>query len=158
MKLCNARGIGQKNQMRLRFTLLLFAAIFTAQRANAADQICRTWYGEEKTAKLEIFQRGETFAAKIVWLKEPDSDGKPKVDVNNPDASQRKRPILGLVILQNLRKTDANGYEGGRIYDPKNGKTYDCRVTFKGDTLALRGYVLGMPFLGRTSTWTAAKE
>jgi uncharacterized protein (DUF2147 family) len=38
---------------------------------------------------------------------------------------------------------------------PKNGKTYDCKITIKDDkNVDLRGYVMGMPFLGRTSNWT----
>ncbi|MDQ2867968.1 MAG: DUF2147 domain-containing protein [Verrucomicrobiota bacterium] len=144
--------------MRLKAAVFLVAAIFL-QRAEAADQICQTWLAQDKAAKIEIYQTGETFAAKIVWLKEPDFEGNPKVDFNNPDAALRSRPVLGLVVLKNLRKSGSpNVYEGGRIYDPKNGKTYDCRITFSGDTLALRGYVLGLPLFGRTATWTAAKE
>jgi uncharacterized protein (DUF2147 family) len=30
-------------------------------------------------------------------------------------------------------------------------------MTVKGNTIELRGYVLGMSFLGRTSTWTLAE-
>jgi uncharacterized protein (DUF2147 family) len=80
------------------------------------------------------------------------------VDKNNPDPAQRDRPTLGLVILHDLHKTDdSNSYKGGRIYDPKNGKTYDCRITFEGAKLTLRGFILGMPFLGRTAIWTKSQ-
>lgn len=121
------------------------------------DQICRIWYNQERDAKLEIYRQDDVFEAKIVWLKEPMADGKPKVDKNNPDPSLRSRPTLGLIVLHSLRKTsDTNVYKGGRIYDPKNGKTYDCRVIFEGDTLELRGFVLGLPLLGRTAIWSRA--
>ena len=74
-----------------------------------------------------------------------------------PDPALRERPTLGLVILHGLHRTEnPNVYKGGRIYDPKNGKTYDCRAIFKGDTLELRGFVLGLPFLGRTAIWSKA--
>ncbi|HEY2712189.1 MAG TPA: DUF2147 domain-containing protein [Chthoniobacterales bacterium] len=119
------------------------------------DQLCGLWLNEEGDAKVEIYQEGSSFEAKIVWLKEPNADGKPKVDKNNPDPAHRDRPTLGLVILHDLHKTDdPNSYKGGRIYDPKNGKTYDCQITFEGDKLTLRGFILGLPFLGRTAIWT----
>jgi uncharacterized protein (DUF2147 family) len=141
-----------------RLLLLLLLGLFPSLPATAApDQLCGLWLNQEQDARLQIYQKHETFEAKIVWLKEPNADGKPKVDRNNPDPALRSRPTLGLVILHDLRKSDdPNLYKGGRIYDPKNGKTYDCRVTYEDDKLALRGFVLGMPFLGRTATWTKA--
>ena len=99
------------------------------------DQLCGLWLNQEGDAKVEIYQEGSSFEAKIVWLKEPNADGKPKVD----------------------KTEDPNSYKGGRIYDPKNGKTYDCRVTFEGDKLTLRGFILGMPFLGRTAIWAKSQ-
>jgi hypothetical protein len=30
-------------------------------------------------------------------------------------------------------------------------------MTFKGSSVDLRGYIHGMPFLGRTSNWTLAE-
>jgi len=143
--------------MRIRrFATALVVLSFLAADAPQ-DQICRIWYNQERDAKLEIYRQDDVFEAKIVWLKEPTADGKPKVDKNNPDPSLRSRPTLGLEVLHSLRKTnDPNVYRGGRIYDPKNGKTYDCRVIFKGDTLELRGFVLGLPLLGRTAIWSKA--
>ena len=42
----------------------------------------------------------------------------------------------------------------GTIYDPSTGNTYSCRLTLEGaDRLLLRGY-LGIPLIGRTTTWT----
>jgi len=38
------------------------------------------------------------------------------------------------------------------IYDPKNGKTYSCKMTYKGKTLDIRGYI-GISLLGRTTVW-----
>jgi uncharacterized protein (DUF2147 family) len=157
MELAVARCAFIAGGMRTRSLLGgVFGLLFLAADA-APDQLCGTWLNQEGDAKLEIYQKGETFEARIVWLKEPEVAGKPKLDKNNPDPSLRERPTMGLVILRGLHKTeDPNLYKGGRIYDPKNGKTYNCRITRKGDKLALRGFVLGMPFLGRTAVWTKA--
>lgn len=52
-----------------------------------------------------------------------------------------------------------DGWTGGTIYDPKKGSTYSCRMMLREDgSLGLRGYVLGMWFLGRTTTWARPAE
>lgn len=143
-----------------RFTLTLIALLaLTLTAAAQKDPLCKVWYNQEKDSKVEVYQVGNTFQAKIVWLKEPLDNGKPKVDKENPNEKLRNVPVMGLVFLRDLQKSKdtPNFYEGGKIYDPKNGKTYDCRMTFKGTTIELRGFVLGLPFLGRTSVWTLAE-
>ena len=142
--------------MKHLFFLLL--AIITLQTQAQKDQLCKIWYNQEKDSKLEVYQVGNTYQAKIIWLREPNDNGKQKMDKENPDDKLKGVPLMGLVILKNITKSKENPnlYEGGKIYDPKNGKTYDCRMTFKGTTIDLRGYVMGMPFLGRTSIWSIA--
>jgi uncharacterized protein (DUF2147 family) len=136
--------------------LFLVTVIFGAKTlCLAQDQLERNlWYNEEKTAKIQIYkaQNGK-FYGKIVWLKEPDRDGKPKLDINNTDKSRRSDPVMGMAILKDFKKDGDKVYEDGTIYDPKNGKTYSCKMTFKGDKLDVRGYV-GFSLLGRTTTWT----
>ena len=44
-----------------------------AQKHKASD-IVGIWYNEEKTSKLQIYEEGNKFFAKIVWLKEPMTD------------------------------------------------------------------------------------
>lgn len=144
--------------IRIVFFALFLSALSLSAYADK-DPFCRVWYNQEKDAKLEVYQSGNTFEAKIIWLKEPNENGKPKVDKNNPDEKLRSRPALGMVILRGLVKSkdDPNYYDNGRVYDPKNGKTYDCHLTLKGKTAELRGFVMGMSFLGRTSVWTLAE-
>jgi len=145
----------------IKFALCLFMLVAISSAVSAQkDQICKVWYNQEKDSRLEIYQNGKTFEARIIWLKEPnEKNGKPKVDKENPDDKLKNRPVLGMVVLKDIYKTakDPNYYDGGHVYDPKNGKTYDCHMTFTGKTIELRGYVLGMSFLGRTSVWTLAE-
>jgi uncharacterized protein (DUF2147 family) len=65
---------------------------------------------------------------------------------------------MGLVILQGFRANpETKRWEGGTIYDPKNGRTYDAfiwRDPDKPGVLFLKGYVLGITWLGRSTTWT----
>jgi uncharacterized protein (DUF2147 family) len=134
----------------LTVTVLLFSRLLI----YAQEPIEAVWYNEEKTAKIQVFMaKDNKFYGKIVWLKEPLKNGKPKVDDNNPDAAKRDRPILGLMILKGFEKDGDNEYEDGTIYDPKNGKTYSCIIRQKGNKLSVRGYI-GVSLIGRTTTWT----
>ena len=111
---------------------------------------------EDKKAKIKIYNKGEKYHGKIIWLKEAnDASGKPKVDKENPEESLRSRPLIGLVMLTHFVYDEDNVWEDGDIYDPKNGKTYSCEMTLSpdGKTLDVRGYI-GFSFIGRSQTWT----
>lgn len=123
----------------------------------AQDAIEHQWFNEEKTAKIQIYKATDNkFYGKIVWLKEPLKNGKPKVDDKNPKEAQRKQPLMGLLLLKGFKKESDAVYEDGTIYDPKNGKTYSCIIKHKGNSLDVRGYI-GISLIGRTTTWTLAE-
>jgi len=90
-----------------------------------------------------------------VWLSEPNRDGKPAIDRNNPDEALRTRPLCGLEMLGDFRQTEPNRWGDGWIYNPENGKRYHATMTLDGNLLKLRGYV-GIPLFGETQTWTRA--
>ena len=125
------------------------------------NQIERVWYNQEKTSKIQVYlAKDGKYYGKIVWLDEPnEKDGKPKVDKENPESSLKDKPLNGLLILKgfSVDANDKNLYTGGTVYDPKNGKTYCGKLTFKGTVLDLRGFICSMSFLGRTSSWTLAE-
>lgn len=136
------------------FTLL--GAKTFAQKHKASD-IVGIWYNEEKTSKVQIYQEGNKFIARIVWLKDPINSvtRKPKTDHLNPDPKLRNIPRLGLVILKNFVFDGVDEWKDGTIYDPNNGKTYTCHIHFSDspNVLKIRGYV-GISLLGRTTYWT----
>ncbi|WP_318345511.1 DUF2147 domain-containing protein [Flagellimonas baculiformis] len=132
--------------------LLLLSFNVSAQITETA--IVGTWLNQEKAAKIEIYQKGQKFYGKIVWLKEPNENGKPKTDNKNPDTARRNDPIMGLVLLKDLEFDGSSTWENGTIYDARNGKTYSCHVTFQEDrSLKVRGYV-GISLFGKTTIWT----
>jgi uncharacterized protein (DUF2147 family) len=123
------------------------------------------WWNQEKEAQIEIYPCAGKYCGKIVWLKEPnypsnDVKGmghKPKVDRENPDPSQRERPILGMNLVWGFTFSGGNLWEGGFIYDPRDGKTYKCKITLETpDHLKVRGYI-GIPLIGKTNDWTRVK-
>lgn len=123
--------------------------------ASAQNKIEGLWFNDNKEAKIQIYKAKDgKFYGKIVWLKEPLRNGRPKLDEKNSDKSLKGQPILGLVILKGFTADD-DSYTDGTIYDPDNGKTYDCKMTFQGQKLSIRGYI-GISLFGRTTVWERA--
>jgi uncharacterized protein (DUF2147 family) len=139
----------------LKIALLLVSLFCTRTIVFAqADPIEHEWYNEAKSGKIKIYKAKDgRFYGRISWLKEPNRDGKPKLDYKNPDEALRNDPELGLMILKGFKKDGDDTYNDGTIYDPKNGKTYSCKITRKGEELDVRGFI-GFSLIGRTETWT----
>jgi len=133
----------------------------TKRTQDEPKDIIGTYLTQDKDAKVRIFlAKNGKYSGKIVWMLHPNGpDGKPKLDNENPDKSKRNRKRLGLVILKNFSyDKDDNDWSGGTVYDAKSGKTYSGYMWFEEGTnqktLKLKGYVLGMTWLGRTADWT----
>jgi len=147
--------------MRLKFLLivigplLLLPALVRARNGQEdSSAIVGVWLTAEGKARIQIEKSGDVYSGKIIWLKEPDEDGKPKVDKKNPDEHLRTRPIIGLEIVYGFRYDDDNEWTGGKVYDPESGNEYKAKMTLVDEkTLKLRGYIL-VPLLGRSEIWT----
>jgi uncharacterized protein (DUF2147 family) len=115
------------------------------------------WKLDDGSAIVEVYKNGDSFNGKIVWLQDPtEPDGTPAVDNNNPDPKLRSRQLIGLNMLSGLKKTGSE-YTGGTIYDPGNGKTYNCSMKVEGDVLKVRGSLDKRGLLGRTMDWFRVK-
>lgn len=140
-----------------RIAFLLITLLFSTHVLLAQDKILGNWLSEEKDGRIEIYKTGDKYFGKLVWGKDlVETDGKTprkdRTDTKNSDPKLRSRPLLGLVLLTNFTYDDGE-WSGGKIYDPKSGKTYSCTMKMKGDKLEIRGYV-GVSMFGRTTVWT----
>ena len=125
--------------------------------AAFAQDVVGKWKLEDGTAIVEVYKSGDVYNGKIVWLKNPtEADGTPAVDDLNPDPQLRKRQVLGLNMLSGL-KQNGGEYTGGKIYDPGNGKTYNCSMKVEGDVLKVRGSLDKKGLIGRTMDWFRVK-
>jgi uncharacterized protein (DUF2147 family) len=130
----------------------LFSTGVFAQPVN--DSIIGKWYVEDKTALFDFYRIGSEYRARLLPLAKPDM-----VDANNPVDSLKNRKLSGATLIYGLvYDAKKNRWNGGRVYNPENGKTYFCYCMFSsaGTQLFFRGY-LGVSILGRTQTWTRAK-
>ena len=122
-------------------SLVIFSLAFTDKIANP-NEIIGLYWSPEKDAKIEIYQKGDRYFGRSVWVATP------RQDTKNPNASLRNRDVLGIELLTGFLYEDGI-YNAGEIYDPKTGKTYSCKMTLEGNKLKVRGYI-GISLFGRT--------
>lgn len=137
--------------------ILLFLGIYSlAGIAQEAEKIVGIWWNEEKTSKIKVEKKDGKYIGTVVYMiPEKYVDGKPPLDVENPDEKLQSRSVVGIQILDGFEyNAKDKEWKKGKIYDPKSGKTYDCYAWFEGDELLkLKGFVMGMRWLGKSSEW-----
>ncbi|MBK6965027.1 MAG: DUF2147 domain-containing protein [Bacteroidales bacterium] len=142
---------------------MVFPSVARAQ-AGKADRIAGFYLtyddetGKEKSqVKIHKASNGK-YVGEIVWLKEPkETNGKEKLDKNNPDTKLQSRKVMGLQILKDFTyDADEDEWSEGTIYNPSSGKTYNCYMKFEsGKSLKIRGYIgAAWMGLGKTAVWT----
>lgn len=126
--------------------IIISCLLATLSVAGYAQSVVGKWVTEGGESQVEIYQSDDKLNGKIIWLKSGDG----KLDSKNPDKKLQSRKLVGTNILTGLTKKD-NKWEGGKIYNPKNGKTYKCSMWLEGNELKVRGYVA---MFYETQTWT----
>ena len=138
--------------------ILTVIGVMLAASAAFAQDVIGKWKLENGSAIVEVYQSGDTYNGKIVWLQNPtEADGSPAVDDKNPKKELRTRKLIGLNMLSNLKADGKGEYSGGTIYDPNNGETYYCSMEVKGNTLKVRGSLDKSGWFGRTMNWIRVK-
>lgn len=141
-----------------RIAVFLISVVGLALAAAAqSPSAAGSWLADNGLSHVQIAPCGDKLCGTVTWLKNPlGSGGQPLTDSQNPDASLRSRPLIGVQVLQGLVRDDSGPgqWEGGTIYDPATGKTYQCTLTLQdANTLRVHGYV-GSALFGRTQIWT----
>ena len=142
--------MGKKQNTQCLAYLLITFLIHSTLFAQESDKILGKWLNEEQDATVEVYKKGDNYYGKIVWLEDSSYS-----DDFNPDPTLRERKVLGVNILQAFNYISGeNAWQNGTIYNPRNGKTYSCKMWLnKNGSLSIRGFV-GFSFLGKTTTWT----
>jgi uncharacterized protein (DUF2147 family) len=142
-------------------SILVFLLFLLVQlSAQKADDIVGFWLNidsdtKEADSQIQIIKENNgTYSGKIIWLKDPNENGKPKLDNKNPEIKLRSQSILGLQLLNQFKFT-GEIWEKGTIYDPQSGNTYKCKLWFennKSTVLHLKGFI-GISLIGREAIW-----
>src|SRR5437660_1467116 len=107
-----------------------------------ADDPFGRWQMEGGKVTVQVSNCGGSLCGRIVALKKPlDKHGNPKVDKDNPDPSLRMRPVIGLSLFRDMKRTADNQWQGV-IYVPDDGRTYNAIVYISGDVMKVKGCVM----------------
>ena len=132
---------------KLLVAIALLGLSAPAANAQTAEGAFGTWRHPENGSHVEMYKCGENLCAKIVKVEDAQ-----KTDDKNPDAAARTKPLIGLVIMADAKKTGANSW-AGNLYNRTDGKTYAGTITVKSaGALDLKGCTLSV--FCKTLTWT----
>ena len=110
------------------------------------------WLSQDGDVRMKVARCGDAICGTIAWLKSPnDASGKPKTDINNPDAGKRSRPIIGSPVILPMKADGADKWSG-QVYNAEDGKTYSGSFALADANKAdLKGCVA---IICKTRTWT----
>ncbi len=130
--------------------LAAFVTLFSVNVYAGADDILGIWRNPGGIGHVEIFKENGKYYGRLVWLKKTlDTDGKPFLDKNNPDKQRCNKPLLGVIMLRDFLFEDGQ-WNGGKVYNPDDGKEYRSYIKLKDDkTLSIRGFI-GFSWIGKT--------
>ena len=144
----------------LRLILSMGLALVASTALASEPGVARQWKtiddetGKPKAVVSIVEKDGKLHGTIVKLFRAPDEEQNPRCD--KCTGALKDQPILGMTILRDLEK-DGDEWTGGTILDPKNGKSYDCKIALEdgGKKLKVRGY-LGISLLGRTQYWVPA--
>ena len=148
--------------MCTRFIIItaLCAAVVRSAAAAESDSPVGVWKtiddqsGHAKSI-VQISEQGGELSGQVLRVLESDRGPHPVCEACSGD--RKDKPIEGMTIMWGVRQT-GNNWSGGKILDPKNGKTYSVKLSLLdgGKKLDVHGY-LGVSLLGRSQTWLREK-
>jgi uncharacterized protein (DUF2147 family) len=106
------------------------------------------WKVADGVANIRVAECNGDMWGVVSWEKTPGGR-----DTNNPDASKRSRPTLGMPILIDMKRKPGVDQWEGQVYNAKDGQSYSSTIKpLSSDQLEIQGCVLG--FLCGGETWT----
>lgn len=135
--------------MRLAlYTGIILAGGYTCLTPALAADPSGDWRVADGVANIRVAQCNGSMWGAVSWEKQPGGR-----DENNPDASKKNRPTLGMATLIDMKKKPGVDQWDGQVYNAKDGQLYSATITPAGpDQLEIKGCVMG--FLCGGETWT----
>jgi uncharacterized protein (DUF2147 family) len=141
----------------LKRSAFLFAALLIFSAASYAQSPIGEWRtvddetGEAKSI-VEIYEQDGELYGKIVKIL---PEGRSSI-CDICEGEYEGKELVGVVIIEGMER-DGDEWEDGTITDPKNGKTYNAKMSLSDpNTLDVRGFIkvpLMGSAIGRTQTW-----
>lgn len=72
--------------------------------AVASEGVSGVWRMANGKVTVKVVPCGSNLCGTVVGLKKPrDDKGRPRLDKENPNPALRRRPVIGLTILSNMK-------------------------------------------------------
>ncbi|MDX8335738.1 MULTISPECIES: DUF2147 domain-containing protein [Cetobacterium] len=148
---------------------LLFTILFSTLTFSSEDNIQGKWITEKakngNQIIVEFYQVNNKYFGKIntltipVYEKGHKLEGQTKIDLANPDENLKNRPLVGINFVSDFTyNPKKDRFENGFIYNPENGKTYYCSISFKDpNTLIVKGSLDRSGLIGSKQIWKKIK-
>jgi uncharacterized protein (DUF2147 family) len=120
--------------------LLLAAASASAQPSAA---LLGDWWTPGFAARVRIEPCGDAVCGRIVWVWD-----------DSPQDIVDKSPLIGRRVIDGMRASVAGRWDGGRMYNPEDGRDYKGHLHLQSSTrLSVEGCVL---FICKQQIWRRA--
>lgn len=122
-------------------------------RSNDAD-VYGEWVPPDGDAIVKVAPCEKSAQLLCAYLVRHAYEDLSEYDSLNPNRKLRERPLIGVEILNNVKKTKKDGqWRGGDLYDPRTGKSYYAKVgLLNHDKLKITGCI--GPGLCKGYVWT----
>ncbi len=109
--------------------------------ARQASTVTGRWLTETHHGVVEITPCGTSICGRLIDGEIIRHDPQTR-DANNKDATQRQRPLKGLMMLHGFHPAGSR-WDGGSVYNPEDGGTYHGTLTIiDSQTLKVRGCIV----------------
>lgn len=146
------------NIMNKKKLFFIVAFLFSIAQFATAQDLAGVWKTiDDETGKAKSYvkiyeENGQYFGKVDKILREERQNAK----CTKCKDKRKNQPILGLLIIEDLKKVENNKYSNGKILDPESGKVYDLTATLleNGEKVKISGgYKIFGRIVGRTQTW-----
>lgn len=146
----------KKRSIFLIITWLLACSPLVAQTVTGAWKTIDDRTGNPKAVVNIYEEEGRLYGN----VKEILEDGREKELCTACDGSRKNKPIVGMRILDNLKRSGEHRWEGGKksLFDPEQGRYFRVKIWVdpeRPNELKVRGYLL---FIYRTQTWVRVTD
>jgi len=112
--------------------ILFLSLSFLNSNISADANIFGYWLTSGSIVKVENCDN--LVCGKIITVFVEDGiDPNSILDKNNKNKSLRERPLVGVDLLSEfqINREDQKTFKGGKIYDPRSGRTYNSNLYYK---------------------------
>ncbi len=115
----------------LAVTTFLLGALPLMAAAPDATGVWRTEATQDGTLDVRISACGAALCGTILLARDP-------------SGTEQPYPHAGRQMIWDMVADGAGQWSGGKIWDPRNDRTFNARMELTGGTLAVSGCVLGI--------------